>query len=198
MPTTTTKYATEKQLNFARNLYRQLDQLGVADSHLEVLAEAVTTAKNDRAFMSQIIDGLIGTRDAIRRGELTELVDPDKAPKPQEPAPTATPDVPEGRYAYDNGTQTIFVQVDRPTEGRWAGYVFVKRLVGAPGDFAKYPVRNRDERADILRIISEDPQAAAIAFGQLVGVCGVCGSPLTNEESREYGIGPVCRAKTGW
>jgi hypothetical protein len=33
-------------------------------------------------------------------------------------------------------------------------------------------------------------------FGALYGRCVVCGRTLTDEESIEYGIGPVCRAKT--
>jgi hypothetical protein len=37
--------------------------------------------------------------------------------------------------------------------------------------------------------------AAAMRYGKELGRCGVCDMPLTNEESRELGIGPVCRAK---
>jgi hypothetical protein len=35
----------------------------------------------------------------------------------------------------------------------------------------------------------------AKAFGKLYGRCVVCGRTLTDEESIELGIGPVCRAK---
>lgn len=41
-------------------------------------------------------------------------------------------------------------------------------------------------------------EEAASEFGQLYGFCCICGLKLTNEESIERGIGPICRAKMGW
>lgn len=35
-------------------------------------------------------------------------------------------------------------------------------------------------------------------FGALYGTCCVCGRTLTNEESIEAGIGPICAGKEGW
>jgi hypothetical protein len=48
---------------------------------------------------------------------------------------------------------------------------------------------------DALKKIAPDPDAAARAFGLEFGRCGVCGRGLTNDESRELGIGPVCRQR---
>jgi hypothetical protein len=75
--------------------------------------------------------------------------------------------------------------------------VFVVRLLGAPGDFREVPIRDRGERARILADIGADPEAASVRFGQEVGICGRCGSPLTDATSRARGIGPVC-AEKGW
>ena len=100
--------------------------------------------------------------------------------------------VAEGRYAFEEGGRMRFFQVRKPDEGRWKGYTFVDELFGSPGDFSKEGVRNRSERERILKVIANDDDALA-RFGRELGICGVCGSPLTNEESRALGIGPVCR-----
>lgn len=51
---------------------------------------------------------------------------------------------------------------------------------------------------DALRkIIDAGLEQASRAFGLEFGRCGVCGRGLTNDESRELGIGPVCRARVG-
>lgn len=105
-------------------------------------------------------------------------------------------EVPAGRYAilYPNaeGRKVLkFFHVDKPTEGRWVGYTFVKEQ--ASDDL--YPVKDRARREDILATIAEDPREAIVRYGREIGKCGVCGRTLTEEESRAYGIGPVCRTK---
>lgn len=100
-----------------------------------------------------------------------------------------------GRYAIAHGNGVIkFFKVDRPTEGRWSGYTFVKRVAGGE----EFPVRDRHEREVILTRIGLDPAAASKLYGTEIGECGVCGRQLTHEHSRAAGIGPVCAAKFGW
>lgn len=36
---------------------------------------------------------------------------------------------------------------------------------------------------------------ASMAYGRELSTCGVCGQTLTNEKSRELGIGPICRTR---
>lgn len=103
---------------------------------------------------------------------------------------------PPGRYAIlvqgpDGEKVTKFYKVDAPTEGSWAGHVFVK--VQASDDL--HPVRNREERTRIIDEISKDARQAMLRYGRELGKCGHCGRTLTDEESRAYGIGPVCRSK---
>lgn len=106
------------------------------------------------------------------------------------------PEVPEGYYAIDrNGIE--FYKVDAPTEGKWAGYVFVTRLHGAPGDWNREPVKDRTARAKVLRAIGSDVEAATVLFGRESAYCGICGSPLSDETSRYAGIGPVCAKNNG-
>lgn len=53
---------------------------------------------------------------------------------------------------------------------------------------------------DEQRIVAaaSDPEAAAIAYGKRLGACSICGRGLTNHESIDRGIGPICASKMGW
>lgn len=112
------------------------------------------------------------------------------------PAPVAAtlPEIPEGRYAIEEAGAVKFYKVDAPTQGKWAGYVFVKVLASD----VEYPIRDKDSRKRIIDTIAIDPQAASARYGQEIGACGICGRTLTDEESRARGIGPICAGKNGW
>jgi hypothetical protein len=116
------------------------------------------------------------------------------------------PEVPAARYAVyaaDGGWD--FYRVDRPAKGKWAGYTFVKRLFGAPGNFRSERL-SRAQSASVLeailgaeyadgdRVLS-GPEAAAVAFSREHGVCAACLAPLTDAASIAAGLGPVCRAR---
>lgn len=109
--------------------------------------------------------------------------------------------VPSGWYVAP-GTDGPFLRVDNVTEGKWAGWVFVK-------DGARYSVEETrfgacrprqpyvGRHAEELRAVVEDPQAAAARYGVLTGVCGRCGRALEDPESVRAGLGPTCR-KAMW
>jgi hypothetical protein len=65
-------------------------------------------------------------------------------------------------------------------------------LIGAPGDFRQQRIYRAEK---ILKRIADDPVAAFALFGLNVGMCGRCGSPLTQKHTRERGIGDTCYAK---
>ncbi|QFP94663.1 hypothetical protein I5G59_gp43 [Mycobacterium phage LilMcDreamy] len=106
--------------------------------------------------------------------------------------------VPAGRYAVeteDGATNGLaFYKVDRPTEGRWAGYTFVKLMVS--DDEQRLPIKT--QQAVLRKIAAAGAAAASARYGQEIGTCGVCSRTLTNDDSRAYGIGPDCRKKLGW
>ncbi|AYB70586.1 hypothetical protein SEA_SERENDIPITOUS_45 [Mycobacterium phage Serendipitous] len=110
----------------------------------------------------------------------------------------ASTDVPAGRYAVeteDGATNGLaFYKVDRPTEGRWAGYVFVKLMVSDD----EQRLSQKASQAVLQKIAAAGPAEASARYGHEIGECGVCGRTLTNDESRAYGIGPDCRKKLGW
>lgn len=101
--------------------------------------------------------------------------------------------VPNSQYALKNADGTFaFYQVRRGKVGsKWEQFTFVDRLVGAPGDWAKYPVKG-DSRIGVLSGIAIDPKAAAQAFSAEHGVCACCGSPLSDPFSIANGLGPIC------
>lgn len=124
------------------------------------------------------------------------------------PAPTSTLDLGAlptpidegyakvGRYGVPGSESRLKVSIEKPVDGKWAGWVFVKDAAEygehqrygsqAPGKFYKGQIE------DELRAILADPQAAAARYGQLTSTCGMCGRPLETQESVERGIGPTC------
>ncbi len=101
-----------------------------------------------------------------------------------------------------------FLLIDRPGEkdhygqpNRWHGWVFVKQQQG-PNEVRLGSQRPGESYSGqwptLIDKVLEDPLAAVRRYGLELGVCGVCQLPLTNAESREYGIGPVCRRRLGY
>jgi len=107
-------------------------------------------------------------------------------------APSALPQVAAGRYAVEiDGVLRFYVVTHG--KGRWAGRVFVVRQ---SSDNELRISRSESEQA--LAAITADPRTATVRYGHELGVCGVCGRTLTDEESRAAGVGPVCAVRMGW
>lgn len=102
------------------------------------------------------------------------------------------PDVPAGHYAIASkgDNDLMFVRVDRPTEGKWAGRTFVKMIVGGHPDAS---IRGAQATDVLARIVEAGPAEAATLYGTEIGRCHVCNRTLTDEVSRSLGIGPECR-----
>lgn len=102
--------------------------------------------------------------------------------------------VPRGRYAIPNPNPETQEKQDLAFYYVWVGDR------GGWGVYQKagpeqYRVSGRANEARIVRLIAKDPAEAMATYGRELGVCGMCGRELTNQESREYGIGPVCRGR---
>lgn len=54
------------------------------------------------------------------------------------------------------------------------------------------------EAKERIVAVATDPKQAAIAYGQRFGACAVCGRELTDGDSIDRGIGPICAEKYGW
>lgn len=112
--------------------------------------------------------------------------------------------VPSGRYAVKNSENEIsFYIIDNiiDPKSKWNGWVFVNILasdqkirVGSQRPNQTY----QGNHENLLREIQKDPFAASVLFGKSIGQCGICGRALTDPESIEMGIGPICAKKNGW
>lgn len=182
MATRPVQYANEAQVAFIKRLIRERNT-DVLTEHQRNWLESTDFSQLSGHFgggASRVIEAL------------------KKLPKAEEQSGTVRkdwPDVPAGRYAVENELGNLcFYHVDRPDEGRWAGYTFL--AVRASDEL--HPIKNNATKRAIMEKIAVDPQAAMLLYGKEIGSCGHCGRTLTNPVSREIGIGPICRAKMGW
>lgn len=168
---------------------------------LRLAAEKVLPDTDQGVFVRRMVDAInAGIRPrAVTVSHASRIIDflldlPNAQAPTAAPREVTAPDVEAGRYALvaDDGT-VKFYAVDRPTDGRWAGYVFLNAL----GSEERYPIRNRVERDRILGLIAADVHGARVRYGLEIGRCGFCGRALTDETSRAAGVGPDCADRYG-
>jgi len=188
MTKTATAEPTVKQVDFLFALYK--DRAGITDV-CHIMDALNAAGQWDRKGVSNDIDRLLA-RDPQRRPIALPLDDSPWpvvfAPKPLNPKWDT---VKEGHYAiasFTGNNDLDFYRVDKPTEGKWAGYTFVKRVIGGQPDVN---IR-KDEKVRVLEAIADDPDAGP-RYGQEIGKCYRCNRHLTDETSRSLGIGPECR-----
>jgi hypothetical protein len=177
---------TEKQSNFIKRLAAERQLPADSPQTDYVLALVKDEAREpDGAQASRIIDWLL---EQPKRPE-----DRTRAPRESEP----WPDVPAGRYALRDIEGAVsnpaFYKVDRPEDGKWAGYTFLSEQSGEN----RLPIRDAASKRAILTAIAVDPAEAMKLYGQELGHCGRCGRELTDDTSRSFGIGPDCREILG-
>lgn len=90
-----------------------------------------------------------------------------------------------------------------PDTGKNAGSIYVKRgkeeYLGKVTAGLFHPTMACDAATSAKVIeVASDPHNAAKAYGNRTGSCSCCGRELTNKESIDLGIGPICREKFGW
>lgn len=149
---------------------------------------------DQKGYQKPIPEGLTKEKASIAIERFLRMPDAVAEAKPEpKPEPKAT--VPDGRYAItgEDGT-TDFYRV-KNGKGKWAGRIFVTLLLGSPGDLREQNVSRVVTGTVLHKIIEDGPEAACKRFGSELGVCGICGSPLTDPESIALGIGPVCRKR---
>lgn len=105
-------------------------------------------------------------------------------------ASTQRVEIPQGRYALR----------DAEDEGKVRFY-YVKRyesgavLVYAQAGDDDHRLAKSAMRAVLQGIADAGITESLALYGQEIGVCGVCGRTLTDDESRARGIGPTCASK---
>ena len=90
-----------------------------------------------------------------------------------------------------------------PANGKNAGCLYVKDSgeyagkITAVGEFFKVRAAREAIKGE-LQALALDPKGKAIEHGRKTGNCSCCGRELTNHESIQLGIGPICASKWGW
>lgn len=92
----------------------------------------------------------------------------------------------EFKFAYKPGV--IYVR-------NRSGDVYYGKIVD--GRFFQSRDCTAEDQANILRVAA-NPEEEAIAYGRREGACAICGRTLTNHESIDRGIGPICAENFGW
>jgi hypothetical protein len=122
---------------------------------------------------------------------------PSVAPAQVKDGSASQMDVPEGRYAIDSLTgnnDLDFFKVDRPMEGKWAGYTFVKQIVGGHPEYA---VKGSRKNRVLQGILDAGVDNSAMAYSRATSTCNKCGIDLTKYASRVLGKGHTCADKCG-
>lgn len=90
-----------------------------------------------------------------------------------------------------------------PAGGKNAGHLYVKLdddyqgKIDPDGKF--FAIRDAEDGiAEVLVAIADDPLAKAVLYGRKTGNCACCGRELTNQDSIDLGIGPICAEKWGF
>jgi hypothetical protein len=196
--------ATDRQIRFIEKLQAERGMTLISDTDRPSIKEA-----------SDLIRELLDMpKAAIAPESKITTADPFGVPfqPPTEPAKTEDwrkAAIPTGYYATKSLTGNNdydFWKIESPSEGRWVGYTFVKRVIGGHSD-SDVP-RDSKKKISTERVGSKATQRNAIAaimemgieesgrlFGTELKYCRVCGIHLTDETSRALGIGPTCRDK---
>lgn len=159
-------------------------------------------ALNATAKQVSYINSLITERDCGERyvgidwatksqGEASAAIRELKAMPFKTAGAPLTEAVPAGYYALDSatGNNDLDFYCVQHGKGRWAGRVFVKRVIGGRPDT---PVRGAEANRVIMAIAEVGADSAAKRYGQEIGRCGRCNRHLTDETSRALGLGPDC------
>ncbi len=73
---------------------------------------------------------------------------------------------------------------------------YLRRLTGSYGGFTKIKPAPEDTLM-FVRVLLADPLHYAKLFATHYSCCAKCGAELTDELSREFGLGPICRKAFG-
>lgn len=173
--------ATDPQISYLEALRDGKDLSGLDPEQITWLRDAdFATLPKHRA--SDVIEQLKRLPWATKNKQVRELGDT----------------VADGRYAvYKTAEQIAGTEAHSPGDTGTLMFYSVKNgkyttFVDVWASDARWPVKNVAERIRILSAIAADPDAGP-RFGREIGRCYVCGRTLTDETSRQLGIGPVCR-----
>lgn len=116
-----------------------------------------------------------------RRAQIIEILE--TVPKARYAIPTS--ELP-ALFSQNVSGDLLFVRVSE-----YRGQIRFARLHGAPGDFTTSRVGMADTLL-LAKMIERNPARFTKMFADHYSVCGKCLAPLTDQTSRELGLGPIC------
>lgn len=203
---TTAAPITEKQADYIRSL--------CAEVRPDVPVNEEGLMSLSRREASKHIDALLSRRAELKVAAAVAKVEED----PQAAEAAADPSLREGYFTVQFGeeydgeeTHRTFRVRDAGSQSKLSGQRIISLLTGpqntsdymgvgfVTADGVKLWKRFASESVlvDAIRILEEDPGMAAKGYAMESGNCYVCGRLLTEPESIELGIGPVCRENGG-
>ena len=174
--------ATEKQVQFIARLVEERDlslkwEQGMPNDGPHWRSTAAAAALN-------VLRDVRAQGYGVPRAAASEVIEHLLAAPKKDTAPAV--EAPEGMHRLDG----VIYKVQRAVHG--SGNLYAKALIEDGGGWLF------EYAPEVVRRLSEATKLSldeAKQFGALYGTCCVCGRTLTNEESIEYGIGPVCRTR---
>lgn len=114
--------------------------------------------------------------------------------------------IPTCTYAVESRStgKLAFFQIDSLISGKWSGWTFVKQVIGGHEDERVFTIRpdgstnGKPWVPQMLEDIKADMAKAIATYSQEFQHCAMCHRSLTDEVSRERGLGPDCAAKLGF
>lgn len=184
--------ATEAQIKFVQSL---LTDREVEPMYARTITTLITQGELTKHLASRAIEFMKGQPYRVkftpvetdtRRQRINEVLE--TIPMARYAIPTS--ELPAMFSQRVNG-DLLFVRVSK-----YRNRFYFARLHGAPGAFTT----SRLGMSDVL-MLAVLIQSDALRFTQLFAkhhsVCGACGAELTDQTSRELGLGPVCRKAFG-
>ena len=158
--------------------------------------DVVTVTKKDDTTVERVVGEVVKVRNGFDYATVVNAPRTVTVEVTAEVEAPAAAVVPDGRYAVHNDDQSVndiaFYVVENVTKrGKWQGWTFVRQIVGPD----EQRLSQRQGRAILAKIAAAGVVESSQLYGRSTRRCGVCGTNLTNKESREYGIGPKCREK---
>lgn len=170
---------TEKMTQFVVDLLKQVAQYD------RVKALEIWEANRQK----QLLDGWTFGFVRNQINELLALKEELKEAAASEAAAKTVASIPTGRYAVDSSTEgqdTAFYRVVNQN-GHFRVWIYASN--------AQHQVSGPGAKSVLKAIEEAGVEEARTRFGVEMGYCWKCGLPLTDKESRDLGIGPVCIKK---
>jgi hypothetical protein len=166
---------------FARSLYDQLCDRGyLTENQIAAVQRSIDKGKEAKAEAD-------AKRPEVGSGALKMLEVFKRARGNGYKRPTVRTEQFDFSLAPDAGKNAGFLYVKSHDNGEYIG------KIDPNGRF--FGFKTPQAIVDSLLEVCQNPLEAAVKFGAKSGICSCCGRELTNKESVELGIGPICRER---